>query len=79
MLLSMLERLKQSFALGLVIIKVKSDLSEKENIMYHRNVFILHMMLRIITKVLIIGNSLYFRRLKRAGNLKKEKPSASTN
>ena len=56
MLLFMLERLKQSFALDLVIIKVKSDLSEKENIMYHRNVFT-HIVFRIVIKRLILRNS----------------------
>ena len=77
MLLFMLERLKQSFALDLVIIKVKTDFSEKENIMYHRNVFT-HIVFRIVIKRLILRNSFYFRRLKRAGNFKKEK-SVSTN
>ena len=36
----MLERLKQSFVIGLMIIKVNTPLFEKENRTYHRSVFI---------------------------------------
>ena len=38
-MLSMLEKLKQSFVFGLIIIKVNTDLFEKENRTYHRSVF----------------------------------------
>ena len=40
MILPMLEKLKQSFVFGLIIIKVNTDLFEKENRTYHRSVFI---------------------------------------
>ena len=36
----MLEKLKQSFVFGLIIIKVNTDLFEKENRTHHRTVFI---------------------------------------
>ena len=36
----MLEKLKQSFVFGLIIIKVNTDLFENENRMYHRSFFI---------------------------------------
>ena len=54
MILPMLEKLKQSFAFGLIIIKVNTDLFEKENRMYHRTVFI-HTIFKIDTEVLMIG------------------------
>ena len=40
MILPMLEKLKQSFAFGLIIIKINTDPFEKENRTYHRSVFI---------------------------------------
>ena len=54
MILSMLEKLKQSFVISLIITKVNTDLLEKENIMYHRSIFI-HIMLKIATEVLMTG------------------------
>ena len=54
MILPMLEKLKQSFLFGLIIIKVNTDLFEKENRMYHRSVFI-HAIFKIVTEVLMIG------------------------
>ena len=40
MILPVLKKLKQSFVFGLIIIKVNTDLFEKENRTYHRSVFI---------------------------------------
>ena len=40
MILIMFEKLRQSFVFGLIIIKVNTDLFEKENRTYHRSVFI---------------------------------------
>ena len=54
MILPMLEKLKQSFLFGLIIIKVNTDLFEKQNRMYHRSVFI-HTIFKIVTEVLMIG------------------------
>ena len=54
MILPILGKLKQSFVFGLIIIKVNTDLFEKENRMYQRNVFI-HTIFRIVTEVLMIG------------------------
>ena len=48
MILPMLEKLKQSFVFGLIIIKVNTDL-------YHRSVSI-HTIFKIATQVLIIDN-----------------------
>ena len=74
----MLERLKQSSAFGLIILKVKIDLFEKENRMYYKNVFI-HTMYKIATKILMIGKSLYLRSVKRTNNLTKGKHFGNTN
>ena len=54
MILPMLEKLKQSFVFGLIIIKVNTDLFEKENRTYHRRVFI-HTIFKIAIEVLMIG------------------------
>ena len=54
MILLILEKLKQSFVFGLIIIKVNTDLFEKENRMYHRSVFI-HTIFKTATEVLMIG------------------------
>ena len=54
MILPMLEKLKQSFVFGLIIIKVNTDLFEKENRTYHRSVFI-HTIFKIAIEVLMIG------------------------
>ena len=78
MILPMLERLKQSSAFCLIIIKVNTNLSEKENRMYHKNVFI-HIMHKIATKVLMIGKSLYLRSVNRTNKLKKGELSGNTN
>ena len=40
MILLMLERLKQSSTFGLIIIKVNTNLFEKENRIYHKSIFI---------------------------------------
>ena len=40
MILSMLEKLEQSLFFVLLIIKVNTNLFEKENAMYHKSVFI---------------------------------------
>ena len=53
-ILPMLEKLKQSFAFGLLIIKVNTDLFEKESRTYHRSVFI-NTIFRIAINVLMIG------------------------
>ena len=50
----MLEKLKQSFVFVLIIIKVNTNLFEKENRMYDRSVFI-HSIFKIATEVLMIG------------------------
>ena len=60
MMLPLLERLKQSSAFGLV----NADLLEKENRMYYKSVFI-HTMYKIVTRVLMIGKSLYLTSVKR--------------
>ena len=78
MILSMLEKIKESSAFGLIIINVNTDLFEKENRMYHKSVFI-HTMYDIATKVLMIGKSLYLRSAKRTNNLKKGKRFGNTN
>ena len=78
MILSMLERIKESSAFGLIIINVNTDLFEKENRMYHKSVFI-HTMYDIATKVLMIGKSLYLRSAKRTNNLKKGKRFGNAN
>ena len=55
MILAMLEKLEQCFVFGLIIIKVRTDLFEKENRTYHdRSVFI-HTTFKIAIDVLIIG------------------------
>ena len=54
MILSVLEKLKQSFVFGLIIIKINTDLFEKEYRMYHRSVLI-HGIIKIATEVLMIG------------------------
>ena len=54
MILPMLEKLKQSFIFGFIIIKVNTDLFEKENRTYHRSVFI-HAIFEIAIEVLMIG------------------------
>ena len=54
MILPMLEKLKQNFVLGLIIIKVNTDLFEKENRMFHRSIFI-HTIFKTATEVLMIG------------------------
>ena len=77
MILPMLERLKQSSAFGLIIMKGNTDLFEKENRMYHKSVFI-HTMYKISIKVLI-GKSFYLRSVKRTNNLKKGKLFGNTN
>ena len=74
----MLEKLKESFALGLLIIKVNTNLPEKENRIYHSRVFT-PIMFKIAKKVLMNGMSLYFRILERTNNLKKEKIFVNTN
>ena len=78
MTLPMLERLKQSSVFGLIILKVNTDLFEKENRMYHRSVSI-HIMYKTAAKVLMIGKSLYLRSGKRRNNLKKGKRFSNTN
>ena len=78
MIFPMLERLKQSFTFGLIIIRVNTDLFKKENRMYHKSAFI-HTMYKIGTKVLIIGKLIYLRSVKRTNNLKKGKPFGNTN
>ena len=54
MILPMLEKLKQSLVFGLIFVKVKQVLFEKENRMYHRSVFI-HAIFKIATEVLMMG------------------------
>ena len=54
MILSILERLKQSSVFGFIILKVNTDLLEKENRMYHRSDFI-HLTFKIATNLLMIG------------------------
>ena len=54
MIRHLLEKLKQSFVFGLIIIKVNTDLFEKENRTYHRSVFI-HTIFKIAIEVLMIG------------------------
>ena len=54
MILPMLEKLKQSFVFGSIIIKVNTDPFRKENRTYHRSVFI-HTIFKIATEVLMIG------------------------
>ena len=54
MILPMLEKIKQSFVFGLIILKVNTDLFEKENITYHRSVFI-HTIFKTAIEVLMIG------------------------
>ena len=54
MILPMLEKIKQSFVFGLIILKVNTDLFEKENITYHRSVFI-HTLFKTAIEVLMIG------------------------
>ena len=78
MILPMLERLKQSSAFCLIIIKVKTNLFEKENRMYHKSVFI-HIMYKIATRVLMIEKSLYLRSVNRTNNLKKGELFGNTN
>ena len=51
---SCLEKLKQSFVFGLIIIKVNIDLFEKENRAYHRTAFI-HTIFKIAIEILMIG------------------------
>ena len=70
MTLPMLEMIKHSSVLNLIIIKVNTNLFEKKNRMYHKSVFI-HTIYKIATKVMIIGKSLYLRSMKRSNNLKK--------
>ena len=53
MILPMLEKLKQSFVFGSIIMKA-DNLFEKEKRMYHRSVFI-HTTFKIATEVLMIG------------------------
>ena len=55
MILPMLEKLKQSFVFGLIIITINTDLFKKENRMYHRSIFI-HTIFKDATEVLMIGN-----------------------
>ena len=50
----LMEKLKQSFAFGLIIIKVNTDLFEKENRTYHRSIFI-NTIFKIAIEVLMIG------------------------
>ena len=70
MTLPMLEMIKHSSVLNLIIIKVNTNLFEKKNRMYHKSDFI-HTIYKIATKVMIIGKSLYLRSMKRSNNLKK--------
>ena len=78
MILHMLERLKQSSTFGLIIIKAKTDLFEKENRINYKIVFI-HTMYKIATKILTTGNSIYLRGVKRTSILKKGKHFGNTN
>ena len=78
MILPMLEKLKQSFVFGLIIIKVNTDLFEKENRTYHRSVFI-YTILKIAIEVLMIEKYLYLRSVKRTNNLKKARHFGNTN
>ena len=78
MILPMLEKLKQSFVFGLIIIKVNTDLFEKENRTYHRSVFI-YTILKIAIEVLMIEKYLYLRSVKRRNNLKKARHFGNTN
>ena len=50
----MLEKLNQSFVSGLIIIKENTNLFEKENRTYQRNVFI-HAIFEMAIEVLMIG------------------------
>ena len=54
MTLTMLVKLKQSFVFDLIIIKINTDLFEKENITYHRSVFI-RALFKIAAEVLMTG------------------------
>ena len=67
MILPILERLKQRSAFGLAIIKLNTDLFEKENRVYYKSVFI-HILYKIATRVLMIGKSFYLRSVKRTSN-----------
>ena len=78
MTLHVLERLKQSSSLNLIIIKGNTYLFETEKRMYHRSVFI-HIMYKIATNVLMIRKSLPLRSVKRKNNLKKGKLFGNTN
>ena len=69
MILPILERLKQRSAFGLAIIKLNTDLFEKENRVYYKSVFI-HTLYKIATRVLMIGKSLYLRSVKHTSNWK---------
>ena len=53
MILPTLEKLKQSFVFGLLIIKVNTNLLEEQNRTYQRSVFI-HSMYKVATEVLMI-------------------------
>ena len=67
MILPISERLKQRSAFGLAIIKLNTDLFEKENRVYYKSVFI-HTLYKIATRVLMIGKTLYLRSVKRTSN-----------
>ena len=54
MTLTMFVKLKQSFVFDLIIIKINTDLFEKENITYHRSVFI-RTLFKIAAEVLMTG------------------------
>ena len=77
-ILPMLEKLKQSFVFGLIIITVNTYLIVKEKRMYRRSVFI-HTMFKIATEVLMIGKQLYLRSVKCTNNLKKGRRFGNTN
>ena len=49
-----LEKLKQRFVFGLIIIKVNTNFFKKENRIYHRSIF-MHTMFKTATEVLIFG------------------------
>ena len=54
MILPVFENLKKSFVLGLIIIKVNTNLFEKESRKYHRSV-VIHTLFKITLEVLMIG------------------------
>ena len=56
MILPMLEKLKQSFFFGLIVIKVNTDLFKKENRTYHRSVS-MHTIFKIAIEIWWLGSN----------------------